>query len=646
MIGERIDGRYKVKSYIGGGMAYVYHARDIILERDVAVKVLQPHHVNDDEFVRRFRLEAQAATSLVHPNVVDIYDVGEDHNLFYIVMEYVGGNTLKDKIVNNGALSFPETMNIFSELTAAIAYAHEQGIIHRDLKPQNILLDENGTVKVTDFGIARAASAATITHTNSVLGSVHYLSPEQARAGAVTVKTDIYALGVILYEMVTGLLPYNADSAVSIALKHLQDPFPNAKDLRADLPESINNMIRKATAKDPLQRYENVEEIYAETETALLPERINEEPIFVDNQDEEKTKPIPAIHTGAEMEDTRGSGVPEEEGENEAPDKKQKKWGIWKILGVALLPILGFFAAFTIIPELLSPDEVEVPDVVGLEEEEAIETMNASALEVETEFEFHNEVEEGEVYYQDPAAGRTMLENQTVTLSISEGQETMEMPDVIGLDVEQAEEELEVFSDIELVSEQTDEVASNLVVDQEPAADEEVIADETRVRLTYSETPEVTLQDLTGTSQEGVNNYLETNNLTGSFQSTYSDTVPEGDIISHDPAPYETISQGSEINFVVSDGPAPEEEEDDPVQTVEAVIPVEVSEQEDNESVYDIEIVYEDATTDEPAIFVEEEITTSTTYRVPLEVTPDTEGSYTLYVNGEEAQANSFSYEE
>ncbi|QQK76641.1 Stk1 family PASTA domain-containing Ser/Thr kinase [Salicibibacter cibarius] len=653
MIGERIDGRYEVKAYIGGGMAHVYRASDIILERDVAVKVLQPQHVDDEAFVRRFRREAEASTNLVHPNIVDIFDLGENDGIFYIVMEYMRNNTLKDKIVNEGALPFDEAMRIFSELTSAIAYAHDQGIIHRDIKPQNILLDEDGSVKVTDFGIARASSAATITQTNSVLGSVHYMSPEQARAGTLTTKTDIYAIGVTLFEMVTGLLPFNADSAVSIALKHLQDPFPNAKDLRSDLPESVNNIIRRATAKDPLQRYENVEKMHLDGETALSPERINEAPIHIADPDEESTRPIPAVGPGHNTEDTKvANGADDEETPEASPEPSgnKKKRRLWKIAGIALLVLIAIIAAFTVVPALLSPDEVEVPDVVGSEENEAIEELEALNLQPELEYEFHEEAEEDVIFHQDPSAGRTVREGQTVAISVSEGQETVEMPDVIGLQYEQALEELQDFEDVDLISQETEDVAEDLVIEQTPAADEEVVPGETTVQITYSEAPDVTLEDLTGTSQDGVNNYLEANNLTGSFQRSESENVPEGEVISHDPGPYVTVSQGTEISFVISDGPPPEEEEeedeeedeDEPAQTVVATIPVEVS----DDNAYEIEIEYEDATTDGTEVYVEEEITEDTEYEVNLEVTPDTDGSYTLYLDGEEAQSNSFSYED
>lgn len=248
MIGKRLNGRYKILDLIGGGgMANVYLARDIILDRDVAVKVLRPDFSDDEEFIRRFHREAQAATSLNHPNIVSIYDVGEEGNILYIVMEYIDGTTLKQYIQKNGPLSNEESVNIMIQLTSALAHAHENHIVHRDIKPQNILIDENGVVKITDFGIAVALTSTTITQTNSFLGSVHYLSPEQARGGMATKKSDIYSLGIVMFELITGRLPFFGESAVSIALKHLQNNTPSPKRWNPAIPQSIENIILKST---------------------------------------------------------------------------------------------------------------------------------------------------------------------------------------------------------------------------------------------------------------------------------------------------------------------------------------------------------------------------------------------------------------
>lgn len=278
LIGKRINGRYQILETIGGGgMANVYKAHDVILNRTVAVKVLRPQFSDDEEFIRRFRREAQAATSLSHPSVVNIYDVGEEGDLYFIVMEYVEGLTLKQLIQKRGILPVEETVAIMLQITSAIAHAHANHIVHRDIKPHNILISPNGEAKVTDFGIARAMTSATITHTNSVMGSVHYLSPEQARGGMVNEKSDIYSLGIVLYEMATGVVPFSGDTAVSIAIKHLQSNLPSPKSMNPSLPQSIENIILKATAKDPFHRFQRASDMEDDLQTALHPERMSEQ---------------------------------------------------------------------------------------------------------------------------------------------------------------------------------------------------------------------------------------------------------------------------------------------------------------------------------------------------------------------------------
>ncbi|MCL6617261.1 MAG: Stk1 family PASTA domain-containing Ser/Thr kinase, partial [Anoxybacillus ayderensis] len=270
LIGKRLNERYKIVSLLGGGgMANVYLARDMILDRDVAIKVLRFDFANDEQFIKRFRREAQAATSLNHENIVSIYDVGEDEGVYYIVMEYVRGSTLKQYIQQHAPLSVPKALDIMEQLTSAIAHAHANRIIHRDIKPQNILIDEHGKVKITDFGIAVALSSTTITQTNSVLGSVHYLSPEQARGGVATEKSDIYSLGIVMFELLTGRLPFSGESAVSIVLKHLQTETPSPKAWNPSIPQSVENVILKATAKDPFYRYQSVQEMNEDIRTAL-----------------------------------------------------------------------------------------------------------------------------------------------------------------------------------------------------------------------------------------------------------------------------------------------------------------------------------------------------------------------------------------
>lgn len=257
-------------------MANVYLAHDMILDRDVAVKVLRMDFAEDEEFIRRFHREAQSATSLAHPNIVNIYDVGEEDSIYYIVMEYVDGQTLKQYIQQNSPIRIDDALEILKQLTSAISHAHQNHIIHRDIKPHNILIDRHGNVKITDFGIAMALSATSITQTNSVLGSVHYLSPEQARGGMANRKSDIYSLGIVMFELLTGRLPFSGESAVSIALKHLQSETPSLKRWNPSIPQSVENIVLKATAKDPFHRYDTVEEMEEDIRTALEPERLHE----------------------------------------------------------------------------------------------------------------------------------------------------------------------------------------------------------------------------------------------------------------------------------------------------------------------------------------------------------------------------------
>lgn len=275
-------------------MSNVYLAHDIILNRDVAIKILRYDLSNEEELHRRFQREALSATSLTHPNIVSIYDVGEDEDMHYIVMEYIKGKTLKQYIQEFSPLASARSVHIMKQLTSAMAHAHDNGIIHRDIKPQNILMDEAGNVKITDFGIATTLNATSYTQTNSVIGTVHYLSPEQARGGIATMKSDIYALGIVLYELLTGELPFSGESAVSIALKHLQTETPSVREFDATIPQSVENIVLKATAKDANHRYANAEEMEADLDTCLSLQRVNE-PKFALPIDDGATKLIPVI---------------------------------------------------------------------------------------------------------------------------------------------------------------------------------------------------------------------------------------------------------------------------------------------------------------------------------------------------------------
>ncbi|MFD2704852.1 Stk1 family PASTA domain-containing Ser/Thr kinase [Salibacterium lacus] len=656
LIGRRISERYDILEMIGGGgMAHVYRGKDSILERPVAVKVLQPQYNDDQEFIRRFYREAQAATSLAHPNIVNIYDVGEEEQLYYIVMEHIDGVTLKEKIQQTGPLPLEQAVRLMGQVLDAIRHAHANQIVHRDIKPHNILLNEEGEAKVTDFGIARASSAATITHTNSVMGSVHYMSPEQAKGGAITAQSDIYSLGVVLYEMVTGTLPYTGDSAVGIALKHLQEPLPSPSEDRPGLPQSIENVIIRATAKKMEDRYTDISQMQQDLQTALNHERRNEAPLVLP-VDEDATKAVPAIKDengdeGATIQARTGAvgnGGDKQSDNPAAPKKKKKSW--WKIMMLLFLLCFGaVIAAFTILPDLLMADDVDVPDVRDMSEEEAVQELENARLNGETQSVADDEVEQGHVISQEPGAGSTVKEDSAVQLYVSSGPQAESMPDLNGVSRDRAEEMLSDYAGVEFSPSQTSEYPPDQIIEQNPEAEENVVPRDTTVELTYSTEREFSLQNLQGESREAAESYLETSNLEGTFETQFSESVEEGNVIEQSPAPYSMVTEGETITFVISKGPQeePEAQQETPSEQVEAVIPVEVS-QEDQEQgrEYSIRIVYEDAGTSGPTIFAEETIAETKTYRVPLEVTPQTDGTYTLYVDNEEVQSNSFSYGE
>ncbi|WP_017727260.1 Stk1 family PASTA domain-containing Ser/Thr kinase [Halalkalibacterium ligniniphilum] len=673
MIGKRISGRYEILETIGGGgMADVYKARDAILDRYVAVKVLQPQFSKDEQFIKRFRREAQAATSLAHPNVVNIYDVGEEADLYYIVMEYVEGATLKELIQERGPLSLNETVDWMGQIMSAIAHAHENQIVHRDIKPHNILIRTDGVAKVTDFGIARAMSSATITHTNSVMGSVHYLSPEQARGGLVTFKSDIYSLGIVLYEMVTGQLPFSGDTAVSIAIKHLQNEMPSPRDLNPDLPQSIENIILRATAKDPFYRYETVQDMEEDLETALDPSRYDEAPFKILQDDEEITKAIPIITDKQlqqqDMEKTvevippyvkmaKEKEDPTEAEPNSKPAKKNKRKRWLVILLVALFVLIGStIAAFALFPSFFRVDEVEIPNVTEMEYEEAEQQITALNLQVEREDIFEdNDLPAGYVVRQNPAPGSMVKENSTVRLFVN-GEQQEEMIDVVGISLDEAKRLLEQFKfqDIEYVARETNDVAPGIVLAQQPQANETITVNETTVYITYSADQEIRLRNLEGLHENDARAYLDDEQLSGRFSYDYSDSVAEGRVISQSPSAATSVSPGAEVQLVISRGPRPDpapqpKQLDEPTQPEQPETrnhdvnqTIEVSE-EDREAgrTFDVRIIYRDATTGgQDEVFVEETISETKTYRIPLRASREQSGSFDIYINGEYVQSS------
>ena len=536
--GHLLSERYRIKERIGGGgMANVYLARDIILNRDVAIKVLRLEFANDPEFIARFDREAQAATSLSHPNIVNIYDVGEEDHILYMVMEYIDGYTLKEYIQQKGPLEVEEAIEIMKQLTEAISHAHANGLIHRDIKPQNILIDRYGNVKVTDFGIAIALSATSLTQTNSILGSVHYLSPEQARGGMATKKSDIYSLGIVFFELLTGQLPFSGQSPISIALKHLQNETPSVRNINPKIPQSVENIVLKATAKDPFHRYESVYEMEEALNRALDPAYMNEPVYKPPVEAGEETKAIPIItddklpyqpddedetivHTNKKEKKEEKPKQKKQKGKQKKPLYKRK----WFITLIAFLLLVGLAAA---IFALSTPKDVEIPDVVGLEYEEAKEELEKVNLKAERESIVSDEVEEGFVVKTDPAAGRKVKERSTVTVFVSEGKEKVEFDDYVGQNFSQVERILtNAGYEVIAYDKISDKPVGEIITQIQPEPGSKVVPSETTVIFEVSSGPEkVSLTSLSGMTKNEAKEYADRNNLKINFNEEHSDQV-------------------------------------------------------------------------------------------------------------------------
>ncbi len=442
--GQKINDRYEIIKSIGeGGMANVYLARDVILDRRVAIKILRGDLANDEKFIRRFQREALSASSLSHPNIVEMYDVGEDNGNYYIVMEYVEGKTLKQYLKKraNGRLTVSEAVDIMLQLTDGIAHAHDSYIIHRDLKPQNIMIQDDGKIKITDFGIAMALNSTQLTQTNSVMGSVHYLPPEQATGKGSTIKCDIYSMGILFYELLTGTLPFKGDNAVEIALKHMKEPLPSVRRQVPSVPQSIENIILKATAKNPKNRYNDVKEMHNDLKRALDPDVMNQERYVYPYPEHEldDTKVISPI-----KKDKKEKKVKEEDDDvedtgdfvQEVPTKSEKKFNLvlWILAGIFLIILIVMALVVFIIPTMTKVPNIKVPDVSGLSVADAEEILLGKGFTVKstTEKEASDKYESGEVIKTEPSAGRSIKKGKEITIYESIGSETYVIEDYTG----------------------------------------------------------------------------------------------------------------------------------------------------------------------------------------------------------------------
>lgn len=498
--GQKINDRYEIVKSIGeGGMANVYLANDKILDRKVAIKVLRGDLSADEKFVRRFQREALSVSNLSHPNIVEVYDVGEEDGQYYIVMEYIEGKTLKQLLNKRESLTLTEVIDIMTQLTDGIAHAHESYIIHRDIKPQNIMIEDDGKIKITDFGIAMALNATQITQTNSVMGSVHYLPPEQASGKGATIKGDIYSLGILMYELLTGTVPFKGDNAVEIALKHMKDKIPSVRKQNPAIPQSVENIILKAAAKNPRNRYETAREMHEDLVTCLSEEHANDKKITFEypENDIDDSTPTPKVTKKVEkpkkennktMEDTEdlvkeiNTKDMEEEKENDDPveeyfEEPKRRNTLIIILSIFFLLLLITGGIFWLVTTKEVKDVI-VPDVVEKTVDEAIEILTKNGFTYTTEQKNSETIESGKVIKTNPKAGSTRKKGDTITIVESIGGNYTYLEKYIGKNYTEVKAKLELLK-IHVNIERKDvedkekyKGKENIIIEQSPAYDE------------------------------------------------------------------------------------------------------------------------------------------------------------------------------
>ena len=572
-IGSKLSERYTITQSIGqGGMANVYLARDLILDRDVAVKVLRFDFQDNKEAIQRFQREAMAASQLLHHNIVEVYDVDEEEGQQYIVMEYVKGTDLKRFIRDNSPISLELVVSIMSQILSAIELAHKNNIIHRDIKPQNILITEDNQVKITDFGIAIAITDTSITQTNTLLGSVHYLSPEQARGSNATMKSDIYALGVVLFELITGSVPYDGESAVSIALKHFQEEFPSIKEHLDYVPQSLENVVLKATDKDPNNRYSSVSAMAADLATSLSTSRMFEEKYHSADRFEETiiVTPVKSL-SNAEEALLEASQKPEPLDEeyyqtfdDVAPitkPKRRRKFGF--VTMILLLISLLAFGGYYMYSQMVR--FVTVPDIQEMSLADASELLNKKDIKInKTTKQWDDVLPIGTVISTDPEPGERVERNSGINVVLSSGKEQVEIGDYVG---EQYEPIRRLLTQSDFIVDRRDLATNNpdeagVILGQSIDPGSKVVPSESPITMfvgNYSES--TVMQDFTdpSLSLDMVYRFAEGYGLTVEETYEFHDYIPKNQVISQSPASGVALAPGDVISVVVSKGPEKEE---------------------------------------------------------------------------------------
>ncbi len=575
-----INNRYRIQEQIGvGGMAIVYRAIDEKLDREVTFKVLKEDYINDEEFIKRFSTEARAAARLSNNNIVNVYDVGNDGNIHYIVMEYIDGFTLKELISSKAPFTDEEAVGIGLQIGAALEHAHKNGIVHRDIKPENILITKSGnigTIKVTDFGIAKATTSKT--SPIDFMGSVHYFSPEQAKGENVDTRSDIYSLGIVLFEMVTGQLPFTGETAVALAMKHLKEPIPDIKAINPNVSDNLVSVIKKATCKEPKNRYQTIAELVKDLKYVLAELHMskkdkedvyNDETVIMTKDDVDtirnsqkysennKNNNKKSKNNKNNKNNNTNKNKKQELSQEDADYKKKEKKVIIAAIITGIVLILGITMGSKMINSTLYAGTVKVPNFVGMTSEKAEALAVRKHITIETKEIYKENVDEGVVAEQSVKKGERIKEDETVTLYISSGSNSVTVPNFVGYMKSKAEEIAEsndLVLDVEYVT--SDELAGT-VVDQDVKEGEKV-APKSEIKIKVSSggvDEEVKVPDFSGKTKEEAEELLKEIGLTGKFIDGYSDTVPEGQIMDQGIDANSLTTKDTVLTLTVSQGP-------------------------------------------------------------------------------------------
>ena len=581
--GQKINDRYEIIRSIGeGGMANVYLGYDTILDRNVAIKVLRGDLSNDEKFVRRFQREALSASSLAHPSIVEMYDVGVDDNLYYIVMEYVDGKTIKQLLKKRGSLTLSEAIDIMLQLTDGMSHAHDSYIIHRDLKPQNIMIKDDGQIKITDFGIAMALNSTQLTQTNSVMGSVHYLPPEQASGKGSTIKSDIYSMGIIFYELLSGSLPFRGENAVEIALKHMRDPLPSLKAENSAIPQSIENIIMKATAKNPKNRYEDAKSMHDDLLTALNEDRMDEVPYtykYPEHENEGKKKKVEEKEEvdidedeflKDDKEDTSIAVKIEEE------DSKKNVVLIVVLSSILALLVIALVVVFFVLPDATDSETVVIPDCENLKVSACEKKLQKLGLEVVTDIEVipSSTIEKNLVIKTKPEAGRNVKSDTKVVIYKSGGEEVYEIEDYTGKNYIEIQTILETKYGLEVTVEKKEpedadkkDYNEQEIIGQSLAAGSEVKSGDKITLYIPDIEEEYPDMNAEGWSKEDAEAFCDKYGITLKVVEQETTQYTEGKIIGQSRAAGSPIAKGSTLTITIAKKPTekkPEPEEEKP----------------------------------------------------------------------------------